>query len=31
MSIPRLMFYGNKAIINEPELPNYESVSDLSD
>ena len=30
MSIPRSMFYGSTAIRDEPELPDYESESDLS-
>ena len=31
MSIPRSIFYDNRAIIDEPEVPDYESESDLSD
>ena len=30
MFIPRSIFYGNRAIIYQPELPDYESESDLS-
>ena len=29
MSIQRFMFYGNRAIIDEPELPDYESENHL--